>query len=207
MQIKNPLLSYAYKIILLGAVSAGLYLSVFDYGEGFSALSLRYFTIQSNILVALALLYLLFSRESSRVRPIVRGSVLLSILITGLVFHLLLRPQMGVYFAGGIDLANHLTHTAAPLGFLLDWILFDRKGRMQTAHLPFWTAFPLLYWLCSILVGAKTGFYPYFFMDIGKLGYGGALIWLAVLSAVFLLIGLLLIGLDRLLNRRIPAEK
>lgn len=84
---------------------------------------------------------------------------------------------------------------------MLDWLLFDRKGRMQLANLPFWVIHPLLYWLFSVLQGAKTGFYPYFFMDVSELGYDGALLWLAVLTAVFLLIGLFLIETDRLWGR------
>ncbi|NMD42202.1 MAG: Pr6Pr family membrane protein [Firmicutes bacterium] len=201
MSVKNRIPSTLYKLALLAAVSGGLYLTVFDRVEGFKALSLRYFTIQSNILVALALLYFLIYPENSRFRAIVRGSVLLSIIITGLVFHLLLVPQSSELFVRGIDLPGHLTHTVAPLGFLLDWALFDRKGQMRPADLPFWTAYPLLYWLFSIVQGARTGFYPYFFMDLGRLGWGGACSWLAVLTAVFLLIGALLTGADRLLGR------
>lgn len=201
MTIGKRLLSALYKLALLAAVVAGLYLTMFDHAEGFKAQSLRYFTIQSNILVALALLYFLFYQENSRIRSIVRGSVLLSIIITGLVFHTLLVPQWGELFIDGIDLPGHLTHTVAPVGFFLDWALFERKGLMQLADLPFWTLYPLLYWLFAILQGAKTGFYPYFFMDVPTLGYSGALLWLAALTAVFLLIGLLLLGADRLLGR------
>ncbi|NLA11133.1 MAG: Pr6Pr family membrane protein [Firmicutes bacterium] len=201
MPLKNRLPAMLYRLALLAAVTAGLYLTMFGHGEGFNALSLRYFTIQSNILVALALLYFLLSPENGRIRIIVRGSVLLSIIITGLVFHTLLVPQFGELFGGGIDLSGHLTHTIAPVGFLLDWLLFERKGLMQPADLPFWTLYPLLYWLFSIWQGAETGFYPYFFMDVSTLGYGGALLWLAALSAFFLIIGLLLLGIDRLLAR------
>ncbi len=200
MRVVNRFVSTVFKLILLAAVIAGIYLSIFQHSEGFNIIPLRYFTIQSNILVALALLYFLISPDSGRARAILRGAVLLSIIITGLVFHILLKP--GELFASGIDLTNHLTHSVAPLGFALDWLLFDRKGEMQWAHLPLWTIYPLLYWLCTVLCGAKTGFYPYFFMDVGKLGYGGALLWLAVLTVVFLIVGLFLIGLDRLLDRR-----
>lgn len=202
MRIKKPVLSVVFKLLLLAAVIAGLYQNMFHYLEGFSSLSLRYFTIQSNILVALALIYFLLSSENNRGRTIVRGSVLLSITITGLVFHILLKPHLGDLFPGGIDLANHLTHTAAPLGFMLDWLLFDHKGRMQPADLPYWTIYPLLYWLVTVLLGARTGFYPYFFMDVGELGYGGALLWLAALVVVFLLVGIIIMGVDRLLGRR-----
>lgn len=201
MSVGNRIPSTLYKLALLAAVSGGLYLTVFDRVEGFKALSLRYFTIQSNILVALALLYFLIYPENGQFRVIVRGSVLLSIIITGLVFHLLLVPQSSELFVHGIDLPGHLTHTVAPLGFLLDWALFDRKGQMRPADLPFWTIYPLLYWLFSIVQGARTGFYPYFFMDLGRLGWGSTCLWLAVLTAVFLLVGALLMGADRLLGR------
>ncbi len=202
MHLNSRPVSTVYRLILLAAVLSGLYLSIFHLSEGFSAQALRYFTIQSNILVALALLYFLIFPQENRLRAIIRGSVLLSILVTGLVFHVLLVPRAGEYFTGGVDLVNHLTHTIAPLGFFLDWLFFDRKGQLQFADLPYWVIYPLLYWVFTVLQGAYTGFYPYFFMDVSLLGYGGALLWLAGLVLFFSLFGLLLLGADRLLGRR-----
>lgn len=207
MCIGNRFVPIVYKLLLLSAVLSGLYLSIFHLSDGFNGLALRYFTIQSNILVALAILFFLIYPRETRLRAIIRGSVLLSILVTGLVFHFILVPQLSDYFVGGIDLVNHLTHTIAPLGFILDWLLFDRKGQLKLADLPFWVIYPLLYWLVTVLQGAYTGFYPYFFMDVSLLGYGGALLWLAALIFFFSLLGLLLMGADRLLGRGVEPGK
>lgn len=147
MCIGNRFVPIVYKLLLLSAVLSGLYLSIFHLSDGFNGLALRYFTIQSNILVALAILFFLIYPRETRLRAIIRGSVLLSILVTGLVFHFILVPQLSDYFVGGIDLVNHLTHTIAPLGFILDWLLFDRKGQLKLADLPFWVIYCCTGWL------------------------------------------------------------
>ncbi len=199
MHVESRPISIIYKLLLLGAVVYGLYASLFPGGLPL----LRYFTIQSNILVALATAYFLFFPRFTRFRMIVRGAVLISILVTGVVFHLFLVPRMPEYFGSGVDLVNHLTHTVAPLGFLLDYLLFDRKGLIRLSDIPFWTIYPLLYWAVTIIQGVFTGFYPYFFMDVSKIGYGGALLWLLALVVFFLLVASLPIYLlDRLLGRK-----
>ncbi len=203
MYINNYLASKIYKILLMAAVIYGLYLSIFyvphDLPPG---LTLCSFAIQSNILVLLSTLYFLRFTESTRLRSIFRGTVLLSILAAGLIFHLILAPQLPAEPSNQFILANHLTHTISPLGFYLDWLLFDRKGQMQIADLPFWLIYPLLYGFVFVLQGAFTDYYPYFFMDPGAIGYREVLIWLGGLLAVFILIALLILKIDISMEER-----
>ena len=115
-----------FKAILLAAVLCGLYTSFFQPEFGFYDLPpLAYFTIQSNILVALYLVYTMISPRHNRFRTITRGVVLLSISITGLVFHIILAPEIKLFTGKNISFAQHLTHTVAPIGFIIDWLLFD----------------------------------------------------------------------------------
>jgi hypothetical protein len=201
--VNNRRFAQLYRIVFLALVVWGLYLTVFrgmiDVVRWLQRM--RYFTIQSNLLVVVATTYLLFAPDRGRSRAMVRGIVLLSILVTGLVFHLVLVPQSPVS-VGDIGLGSHLNHTVAPLGFALDWLLFDRKGQMRPRDVVIWSIYPFLYWLVMVVQGEFTGFYPYFFMDVDSLGWAGVLLWLAGLLIGFVLLGLLLIGLDRLLGRR-----
>lgn len=193
----NRLYSIAFKMFVLGFVLYGLYLSFFvpDFEiEGLPAIS--FFTTQSNILVAMALVYLITEPRHGRFRSFIRGSVMLYILITGLVFHVLLIPAYPELFADGVKFRYHLTHTIAPVGFILDWLLFERKGLMCCRDFKYWFVYPLLYWSGTVIAGRFSGVYPYFFMDINSIGLAFALFWLLFLMALFIPLGLLLIWLD-----------
>ncbi len=183
----------------MAVILYGLYLSFFKPlypGEGLPPIA--YFTTQSNILVILALLYFILKPEPGRFKAIMRGSVLLSILATGLIFHILLVPALPEYFADGLAFRHHITHTIAPIGFLLDWLIFDRSGQMRYSDIRYWPIYPFLYWLGSVIQGSFTGMYPYYFFDIQAIGIGAAILWLLALMAAFSLFGLFLVRVDTL---------
>lgn len=58
----------------------------------------------------------------------------------------------------------------------------------------------------SLIHGAVTGYYPYPFLDVTQLGYQRVLLNMAALTAVFALLGLVLVGIDRML-RIVEARK
>ena len=60
--------------------------------------------------------------------PVCKGALVMAMAITGITFHLVLAA--GDFSMGPTQLiTNHLLHTAAPLLTVLDWLLFDEKGR------------------------------------------------------------------------------
>ncbi len=188
-----------YRAILVAIILYGLYLSIFmplRPGEGLPAIA--YFTIQSNILVVLALLYFIFNPEPGRFRAILRSCVLLCIMATGLIFHIILVPALPEYFAEGLAFRHHITHTIAPLGFFLDWLVFDNSKQLRYADARFWPIYPSLYWLFSIIQGSFSGMYPYFFFDVQAIGLGATILWLVALLAIFSVIGLILVWIDSL---------
>lgn len=189
----------AYRVLLIATILCGLYLSIFmplRPGEGLPAIF--YFTIQSNILVVLALFYFIFNPEPGRFRSILRSCVLLYIMATGLIFHLILVPALPEYFAEGLAFRHHITHTIAPLGFFLDWLLFERSGQLRYSDVRYWPIYPSLYWLFTVVQGSFSGMYPYFFFDAQTIGLVATILWLIGLIAIFNLIGLMLVWLDSL---------
>ena len=189
----------AYRVLLIATIFCGLYLSIFmplRPEEGLPAIF--YFTIQSNILVVLALLYFIFNPEPGRFRAILRGCVLLCIMATGLIFHIILVPALPEYFAEGLAFRHHITHTIAPLGFFLDWLLFDRNGQLRYSDVRYWPIYPSFYWLFSVIQGSFSGIYPYFFFDAQAIGLGATILWLVGLIAIFSVFGFLLVWLDSL---------
>ncbi len=148
--------------------------------------------------------------DQGRTRAIVRGVVLLAILVTGAAFHVAANFLEWHEYYGAVSLLNHITHTAAPVGFLLDWLLFDRKGLMKFTDIFYWLIFPALYWCAIMLQGAFTGFYPYFFMEVDEIGYSGALLFLLGMFIAMSLLGGAIIKIDHITGRagknRVPAR-
>jgi len=108
----------------------------------------------------------------------------------------MLAPEIKLFTGENISLTQHLTHTVAPIGFILDWLLFDLKNQMRWKDLRFWVIHPLIYWVAFMIYGIITGIYPYPFMDINLIGLTAAIIWLATLTFFFILLGLLYIAID-----------
>ena len=163
-----------------------------------------YFTILSNSLVVLAML--LPSSAPSRsitqffARPSVRTGILSYILIVSTVYFFALRhlwhPQ------GWQFIADTMLHYGVPLLYAFDWILFVQKGTLRAKHALEWLIFPSAYAVWIFAYGAMTSFYPYPFVDVPALGYAAVLFNIAVLLIVFVIVGMALIALDRMLRAR-----
>ena len=52
----------------------------------------------------------------------------------------------------------------------------------------------------DLLNGSVTGFYPYPFLEVRQLGYERVLLNMGLLTAAFAVLGLILVGIDRLLG-------
>ena len=158
-----------------------------------------YFTVLSNTLVATVLTCELTSRESAARRWFLQSSVssgvAVSIAVVSLAYNLLLRhlwhPQ------GWQWLADELLHDIMPLLFLVYWWCCVPKGRLRLGHIALWVIYPLLYFGYSLLRGHLLAVYPYPFVDVEKLGYPQVFINAGGLLAGFVLIALLMVGLDR----------
>lgn len=163
-----------------------------------------YFTILSNILVACCLT---FAGGTSRspiarfvARPGVRTAAAVYIIVTGVVYLIFLRklsPPGNILF-----MANVLLHYVVPVMYLFDWFMFVPRRTLQWKQVLYWPAFPLLYAVYTFMHGALTGFYPYFFINVTRLGYAMALLNCVYLLAVFVILGSVLVAIDRRMNRK-----
>jgi hypothetical protein len=163
-----------------------------------------YFTVLSNTLVATVLTCELTSRESAAQRwflqPSVSSGIAVSIAVVGIAYNLLLRHLW--HPEGWQWLADELLHDVMPLLFLVYWWWCVPKGRLRLGHIAWWVIYPLLYFGYSLWRGHVLAVYPYPFIDVEKLGYPQVFINAGGLLAGFVLIALLLIGLDGWLGRR-----
>lgn len=166
---------------------------------GSTVIFFSYFTILTNVLVALALTAPAVAPDSRLGRWAasegVRAALAMYIAVVGLIYHLLLdatwNPQ------GLLLYVNQVLHTVMPIAFVLDWLLFVQKGRLRWIDPVKWLAYPLLYGLWTVIHGQIVGWYPYWFIDISALGWGTAIANFSALLAVFLALGLIVAALDR----------
>ena len=160
---------------------------------------LSYFTVLSNTLVATVLTCELTSRESAARRwflqPWVSSGVTVSIAVVALGYNLLLRHLW--HPEGWQWLADELLHVVMPLLFLGYWWCCVGKGTLRLRHIGLWVIYPLVYFGYSLLRGHVLAVYPYPFIDVEKLGYPQVFINAGGLLAGFVVIALLVIGLDR----------
>ncbi len=163
-----------------------------------------YFTILTNILVALALTLPVVGGVSragvwSRSEG-ARASVTMYAVVVGVIYHLLLRATWEP--RGFQIVTDTLLHTVMPLAILVDWLAFTPKGRLRWIDAGKWLAFPLAFGAWSLLHGAIGGWYPYWFIDVGQLGHARVMVNFAGLLAFFAVVGLGVVAIDRALGRR-----
>lgn len=158
-----------------------------------------YFTVLTNTLVAVVLTCAVTDRESAARRwflqPWVSSGIAVSIAVVGLAYSILLRhlwhPQ------GWQFIADELLHDVMPLLFLVYWWLCVPKGSLRLKHLPLWLIYPLVYFAYALLRGHLLGAYAYPFIDVALLGYPQVFVNAGGILLGFVLMALLVIGIDR----------
>lgn len=163
-----------------------------------------YFTVQVNILAALALTAPVVAPNSPIGRWTasegVRAAVAMYIAVVGVTYHFLLShvwdPQ------GWLFIANGLLHYVMPLAFVADWLMFTPKGRLRWRDALKWLSAPLIYTGWTLAHGYASGWWPYWFMNVPALGLPKAAFWAAVMLSGFLITGMIVVAIDRGFGRR-----
>ncbi len=163
-----------------------------------------YFTILTNLLVAVCVTILFIKPTTSLagflVKPSTVTAITVYITIVGIVYNVILRflwqPE-GLQF-----IADELLHTVIPLLFIVLWLLFVPKTELAYKNVLPWLIYPFLYLVYTLIHGAVSGYYPYPFMDVGVLGYKKVLMNAAVLLILFSGLSLFLVSLGKYLSRK-----
>ena len=162
---------------------------------------LSYFTIQSNLLVAVAALTLARDPHRDGLRwRVLRLAGLVGITVTGVVHFLLLRPLLDLQ--GWDYAADKLLHLAVPVLAILGWLAFGPRGRITTRIFGPVLLWPLAWLAWTLAVGGLSGWYPYPFLDHREDGWVAVVITcLAVLAFAVVLMAAAL-AVDRRLTAR-----
>lgn len=110
----------------------------------------------------------------------VRTGVVLYMAIVGVVFALLLSG-LQEELQTTIPWVDFVVHKLMPVVLVVAWLLDPPRHRVP---LWSWLAYPAAWLAYTLVRGASADWYPYPFVDVSELGYGGVL-----LRAVVLLVG------------------
>ncbi|WP_157219656.1 Pr6Pr family membrane protein [Flavisphingomonas formosensis] len=162
-----------------------------------------FFTILSNILVATCQTASALAPDGPIgrfcLRADVRGAAAVYIAVVMGIYIALLNGLIPLSPAGWV--IDRILHYIVPPLFLLDWVALTPHGSLRWTDAPRWVVPPLAYAAWTFGHGAVTGFYPYPFVDVTKLGAGQVTINSCAVALLFLLLGLALVAIDRLLSR------
>jgi hypothetical protein len=160
-----------------------------------------FFTILSNLLLALTCA--LLAARLDRPSPVFAGfrlSGVLSMAVTGVVFHLALSGLREL--TGTAAVANDLLHTVTPILAVVGWLLFGPRGAISPKVIWISVAYPVVWLVATLIRGAIVGFYPYPFLDVTTHGYLKVIVNSVIVAVLFLGLAAGADRVDRVLPRR-----
>lgn len=156
----------------------------------------NYFTILTNIIVALSFSLLAMDKNKSILTtPQSQTAITVYILVVAIIYSALLRSTWDPQ--GFQRVVDELLHTGVPLAYTLFWFVYSPKDDIQYSKIPKWLVFPAVYLLYSLVRGAITGIFPYPFIDVNSLGWINVIFVCLGLTFFLILISLLLVWIKR----------
>lgn len=189
-------------VVIQVPLSAGVTTGFFDSPVHRGLNVFAFFTIQSNLLVALsALLTALQPERDTLLRRVLRLTSLVAITVTGVVYHAVLAGLQDLSGLGWF--ADQVVHTLVPLLAVLGWLLFGPRGRTDRRVVGLAVVFPVAWLVLTLVRGPLVGgFWPYPFVDVDELGWGQALLNCGAVAVLFVGLAAGAHGIDRVLTRR-----
>lgn len=217
-------LSLGYKSLVLISLLLGIYLNLSNTKSVTALLS--YYTLQSNILCLvffsiLIVLEIRGKRYKNNIYYLLKGAIIVAIAITAIVYRIALAPvgfQMDNLQSAVSNkiVADFLVHTLSPILVVLDYFLFDRKGKFKWYYPFIWIIIPSNYALYLYTYSANGGTFfsiggskkfGYFFLDYIELGISGVAKWLIVIFLGILMISYMLILIDKMAYKKHAHRK
>ena len=141
------------------------------------------FTIQSNLIAVAALFALVLVAPAQRT-PLfdgARNAAVLYMAITGVVFALLLSG-LQEDLQTSASWVDFVVHKLMPVVLVADGLVDRPRHRLPRWTVLAWLAYPLAWLVYTLVRGASADWYPYPFVDVSDLGYGGVLARSVVLA-------------------------
>lgn len=188
---KKALITKIFRLIIIFSAVIGVILN--SLNSDVPLKQFTYFTLQSNILVALIYITSFFLRKESKTFDFIKNLATVAIILTGLVFNFMLRPVVQGFDYNPNTISDFLVHTLTPILVLLDFIFFSNHGKIKIFDPLYWLAFPLFYWIFTLIYVAFGGNFngetyesnhPYFFLNFQEYGIGYFLLVIAIVQVI-----------------------
>jgi len=176
----------------LGFAGQGLLGRVFDW--------FTYFTLWSNILVAIVMLMLFArpDRDSFWFRVFRLDSVLM-IVVTGIIYNVVLAATAKNQ---GLEVwTNFFLHVLTPLLTFVVWLIAGPRGWISWRVIAASLILPIIWLVFALVRGAFIGAYPYGFLDVATYGYGAVLTNVAGIVVFAVVLCLIFWGVDWVIRR------
>jgi hypothetical protein len=168
-----------------------------------------YFSIVTAILAGLFLITtgfgLLLKIEDTKWVEIARLSLAVALIVVGVVYHALLADAANDVRDGDYAwpvLPNEIIHTYAPVLAAIEYLISVKAFRIRLRAFIWVAVFPLTWLVFSIVRGTATNWWPYWFINPnGEAGLGGMLTYIGAITLFFLMLGILVLGLKKILQR------
>ncbi len=215
MYVPNRVASLIFKIVILAVCLISVLLNTGIFFGLFYPYVFLYYTIVSNIFCFIYyLVATIFTavtigktgpRGAVRFTPHFKGAVVMSMVLASLIYAFILAD-----FSAGIipTVSGLLAHVVLPILVLMDWVLFDRKGKFMATDPLIWLVIPFSYY-CIVLLAAQFGVvysggvhYPYRFMNPEIILWAPVLVNTVLICLGYYAIGNILLGVDRLLGNQ-----
>ncbi|MBP0600221.1 Pr6Pr family membrane protein [Herbaspirillum sp. LeCh32-8] len=127
-------------------------------------------------------------------QPSVISAVVAYLAFVGIAYNLLLRQLWAP--SGFRSLVNESLHTVVPLLAIVYWIFFVPVFRHSVKKSLLWLVYPLGYLFITLWRGALSGFYPYPFIDVNRLGYPRVILNSSLLFVGFMVLMTLFVAIN-----------
>ena len=170
-----------------------------------------YFSIQGTLIASVMLAYtgwLAFNGTAEKKQvTIARVSATTYSIVIAVVYNALLRGGAGDIRDAGYAwpvVPNEIMHVWAAVFMLLDWVLIAGYANLRLRAALWVAVFPLAWLAFSVTRGILDGWWAYWFLDpTGEGGVAGMFTYIFGITALMIGLGLLLLGLKRILTKLI----
>lgn len=211
----KKMLSFLYRLLVIVSLVNGITLNLLRVNSITKIMA--YFTLQINV-ISLAV-YLVFeildvfkvNYQKYNFYYLIKGELIVSVILMMLVYLFALAPNhFRMTYTENI-IADMFVHIISPALIIIDYILFENKGNFKKAYPITWTFLPTAYgvfvYLFSFFGGKFYSIggsrkYGYSFLDIEKNGILRVVLNVLSIIAIVILLGILLVYVDKKLSKK-----
>lgn len=220
----QKIVSVILKIIIVLSVIGGVTMSAMASASNFMGgdTVFMYFTVQSNILIAIVcligLIMILMNSPCSKVWYVIKLAATVSITLTGMVFCFVLAPGMKNAWTP----PSILMHALVPLLSVIDFFVICNVMKVKKIN-ALWVAVPPLLYAIYSGIGYVRNWeffeghnYPYFFLnwgsEAGAVGFTdgvpfmGPVWWMLILLVFLIIVGFVYLLIADLIRKKTRPE-